>query len=117
MTFQSPLGSALSYGASGARQFLRRVGRGLPGATMGIESLFVMLLVGAVAGWIAGKLVSGSGFGLLGNMAVGILGALIASFLLPRLGFGFGGGVPSAILHSTIGAVILLIVIRLIKRA
>lgn len=93
------------------------MGRGLLGAIMGIESLFVMLLVGAVAGWLAGKLVAGSGYGLLGNMVVGILGALIASLLLPRLGFGFGGGVLSALLHSTIGAVILLVVLRLIKRA
>jgi uncharacterized membrane protein YeaQ/YmgE (transglycosylase-associated protein family) len=84
---------------------------------MGIESLLVMLFVGAVAGWLAGKLVAGGGYGLLGNIVVGILGAVVASLILPRIGFGFGGGVFSAILHSTIGAVILLFVIRLIKRA
>lgn len=76
-----------------------------------------MLFVGAVAGWLAGKLVAGGGYGLLGNIVVGILGAVVASFILPRIGFGFGGGVFSSILHSTIGAVILLFVIRLIKRA
>lgn len=84
---------------------------------MGIESLLLMLLIGAVAGWLAGKIVSGFGYGLLGNMVVGILGALVASFILPRLGFGMGGGVLAAIIHSTLGAIILLVVIRLVKRA
>jgi len=84
---------------------------------MGIESLLVMLLIGAIAGWLAGQLVAGFGYGLLGNIVIGILGAVIASFLLPRLGFGLGGGILPAIIHSTIGAVILLVVIRLIKRA
>jgi uncharacterized membrane protein YeaQ/YmgE (transglycosylase-associated protein family) len=84
---------------------------------MGIESLLLMLLIGAVAGWLAGKIVSGFGYGLLGNMVVGILGALVASFILPRLGFGMGGGVFAAIIHSTLGAIILLVVIRLVKRA
>ncbi|MES2846453.1 MAG: GlsB/YeaQ/YmgE family stress response membrane protein [Pseudomonadota bacterium] len=84
---------------------------------MGIESLLVMLLIGAIAGWLGGQLVAGFGYGLLGNIVIGILGAVIASFLLPRLGFGLGGGILPAIIHSTIGAVILLVVIRLIKRA
>ncbi|HBD89663.1 MAG: hypothetical protein A2092_11960 [Rhodobacteraceae bacterium GWE1_64_9] len=84
---------------------------------MGIESLVVMLLVGAVAGWLAGKLVSGSGFGLLGNIVVGILGAFIASLVLPRIGFAVGGGVVAAIIHSTLGAVILLVIARVLKRA
>jgi uncharacterized membrane protein YeaQ/YmgE (transglycosylase-associated protein family) len=76
-----------------------------------------MLFVGAVAGWLAGKLVAGGGYGLLGNIVIGILGAVVASFVLPQIGFGLGGGVFPAIIHSTIGAVILLFVIRLIKRA
>ena len=84
---------------------------------MGIESLVVMRLVGAVAGWLAGKLVSGSGFGLLGNIVVGILGAFIASLVLPRIGFAVGGGVVAAIIHSTLGAVILLVIARVLKRA
>ncbi|MFT4149620.1 MAG: GlsB/YeaQ/YmgE family stress response membrane protein [Paracoccaceae bacterium] len=84
---------------------------------MGIESIVVMLIVGAVAGWLAGKLVRGGGFGILGNIVIGILGAVVAGFILPRLGFGVGGGVLWAIIHSTIGAVILLVVVRLIKQA
>ena len=84
---------------------------------MGIESLVIMLLIGAVAGWLAGQIVSGYGFGLIGNIVVGIVGAFVAAFLLPRLGLGFGGGILASILHATIGAVILLGLIRIIKRA
>jgi uncharacterized membrane protein YeaQ/YmgE (transglycosylase-associated protein family) len=82
---------------------------------MGIESLFVFLIVGAIAGWLAGVLVKGGGFGLIGNIVVGIVGAFIAGLLLPRLGFGVGGGFFWAILHATIGAVILLVLIRIIR--
>lgn len=84
---------------------------------MGIESLIVMLIVGAVAGWLAGQIVSGGGFGFLGNVVIGIVGALVAGFVLPRLGFTVGGGILAAIIHVTIGAVIVLVLIRLLKRA
>ena len=82
---------------------------------LGIESIIVFLIVGAVAGWLAGIIVKGFGFGLLGNIVVGIVGAFIAGWLLPQLGFGVGGGVLWAILHATIGAVILLILLRIIR--
>lgn len=84
---------------------------------MGIESILVFIIVGAIAGWLAGLIVSGFGFGLLGNIVIGIIGAFIAGALFPRLGFGVGGGIVWAIIHSTIGAVILLVLIRVIKRA
>ncbi|MBX9465356.1 MAG: GlsB/YeaQ/YmgE family stress response membrane protein [Aquamicrobium sp.] len=84
---------------------------------MGIESLIVFILIGAVAGWLAGQLVKGYGFGLLGNIVVGIVGAFIAGFLFPALGISLGSGVIAAIIHATIGAVILLVLIRLIKQA
>lgn len=84
---------------------------------MGIESLVVFILVGAIAGWIAGQLVKGYGFGLIGNIAVGIVGAFIAGFLFPALGLSLGGGILAAIIHATIGAVILLVVIKLVKQA
>jgi uncharacterized membrane protein YeaQ/YmgE (transglycosylase-associated protein family) len=84
---------------------------------MGIESLIVFLIIGAVAGWLAGLIVQGFGFGLLGNIVVGIVGALIAGWLLPRVGLAFGGGILAAIIHAVIGAVILLLIIRLVKRA
>jgi uncharacterized membrane protein YeaQ/YmgE (transglycosylase-associated protein family) len=83
---------------------------------MGIESLLVMLLIGALAGWLAGKIVEGYGFGLFGNIVVGIVGAVIAGLILPRIGFIPGGSVLAAIVHSTLGAVILLFLIRLVKR-
>ena len=83
---------------------------------MGIPSLLVFLLVGAIAGWLAGLLVKGYGFGLIGNIVVGIVGALIAGWLFPMLGFQIGTGILSTIVHSTIGAVILLVLLRLVKQ-
>ena len=84
---------------------------------MALESLLIFLLIGAVAGWLAGLIVKGFGFGLLGNIVVGILGAFIAGFLFPYFGFAIGAGIVGAIIHATIGAVILLLVLRLIRRA
>ncbi len=85
---------------------------------MGIESIIVMLIVGAVAGWLAGLIVKGYGFGLLGNIVVGIVGAFIAALILPRIGLVIGdGGWISSIVYATIGAVILLVIIGLFRRA
>jgi uncharacterized membrane protein YeaQ/YmgE (transglycosylase-associated protein family) len=84
---------------------------------MGGGSLIVFLIVGAIAGWLAGKLVRGRGFGLIGNMVLGVLGAVIAGYLLPQLGFTAGGGFFAALLHATLGAVVLLFVVRLVKNA
>lgn len=80
-------------------------------------SILIFLLVGAIAGWLAGTVVKGGGFGLLGDIVVGIVGGLIAGWLFPMLGFGLGGGILGAIITSAIGAIILLLIIRLIKRA
>ncbi|RWA71382.1 GlsB/YeaQ/YmgE family stress response membrane protein [Mesorhizobium sp. M1C.F.Ca.ET.193.01.1.1] len=84
---------------------------------MGIESLLVFIIIGAIAGWLAGLIVSGFGFGLIGNIIVGIIGAFIAGWLFPRLGFAIGGGILASIIHATIGAVILLLVVKVLKRA
>ncbi|MFC3181332.1 GlsB/YeaQ/YmgE family stress response membrane protein [Cypionkella sinensis] len=84
---------------------------------MGIESLLIFLLIGAIAGWLAGQIVSGYGFGLLGNIVIGIVGAFIAGLLFPRIGFVLDGGILASIVHATIGAVILLFLIKLVKRA
>jgi uncharacterized membrane protein YeaQ/YmgE (transglycosylase-associated protein family) len=78
------------------------------------QSLLVILLVGIVAGWLAGKLVRGAGFGILGDLLFGILGAFIGNWLLPRIGLHLGTGVVSAIVNATIGAILLLLVIRLL---
>lgn len=80
-------------------------------------SIIIFLLVGAIAGWLAGTLVKGGGFGLIGDIVVGIVGGLIAGWLFPTLGLNLGGGVIGAIIASAIGAIILLLIIRLIKRA
>ena len=84
---------------------------------MTIEALLIILLIGAVAGWLAGLIVKGYGFGLIGNIVVGIVGALIAGFLLPRVGLSLGEGIAGSIIAATLGAVILLLLIRVIKRA
>ena len=79
------------------------------------EGLIVILFVGLVAGWLAGKLVRGTGFGIIGDIVVGICGALVASFLFPKLGIRIGTGLVSEIVYSAIGAVILLVVVRLVR--
>ncbi|MER8464986.1 GlsB/YeaQ/YmgE family stress response membrane protein [Mesorhizobium sp. M1396] len=84
---------------------------------MGVESLLVFIIIGAIAGWLAGLIVSGFGFGLIGNIIVGIVGAFIAGWLLPRLGFSIGGGILASIIHATIGAIILLVLVKVLKRA
>jgi uncharacterized membrane protein YeaQ/YmgE (transglycosylase-associated protein family) len=82
---------------------------------MSSESLLVILFVGLVAGWLAGQIVRGTGFGLIGDLIVGILGAFIGSWLLPQLGIHLGTGLISAILNATIGAVLLLLIVRLVR--
>ena len=80
--------------------------------------ILVFLLVGVIAGFLAGKLVKGGGFGLIGDLIVGVIGAVIGGFLLPRVGLGTLVAQPiiNAIIVATIGAVILLLVLRLLKR-
>ena len=84
---------------------------------MDIVGIIVTLAIGAVAGWLAGVVVVGSGFGLLGNIIIGIAGAFIAGFLFPRLGLGLtlGGGIVGAIVTAALGAVVLLLVVNLLK--
>ena len=79
------------------------------------SGLFSAILIGGLAGWLAGKLVRGGGFGLIGNVILGIGGAILANFALPFLGFSFGGGFISSVFHSMLGAAIVLILIRMIK--
>ncbi|MGE5158471.1 MAG: GlsB/YeaQ/YmgE family stress response membrane protein [Gemmatimonas sp.] len=79
------------------------------------QSLLVILFVGLVAGWLAGKIVRGTGFGIIGDIVIGVIGALIASLVFPRLGIHLGTGLVSEIVYSAIGAIILLIVMRLVR--
>ena len=80
------------------------------------SSLLVLLLVGLIAGWLAGKIVRGAGFGILADMAIGIVGAFFGSWLLARFGIFIGFGIIAAIINATIGAVILLAIVKLIRR-
>jgi uncharacterized membrane protein YeaQ/YmgE (transglycosylase-associated protein family) len=79
------------------------------------EGLIVILFVGLVAGWLAGKIVRGTGFGIIGDIIVGIAGAFIASWLFPKLGIHLGTGLIEEIIYSAIGAIILLLIVRLIR--
>jgi uncharacterized membrane protein YeaQ/YmgE (transglycosylase-associated protein family) len=79
------------------------------------EGILVILFVGLVAGWLAGKIVRGTGFGIIGDILVGIAGAFISSWLFPELGFHLGTGLVSEIIYSAIGAILLLLIVRLVR--
>jgi uncharacterized membrane protein YeaQ/YmgE (transglycosylase-associated protein family) len=83
---------------------------------MTAQSLLVILIIGAIAGWLAGLIVRGAGFGLIGNIVIGIIGAFVASWLLPRLGVSLGGSALRDIVNATIGGVIVLVILSLIRR-
>jgi uncharacterized membrane protein YeaQ/YmgE (transglycosylase-associated protein family) len=81
---------------------------------MALESLIILLIVGAIAGWLAGTIVKGYGFGLIGNIVVGVVGAFIGGYLFPAyLGV---EGIVGSIISATIGAIILLVIIGLARR-
>ena len=75
------------------------------------------LVVGLVAGWLAGVLVKGGCFGVIGDLVVGVIGAFVGGWLFSTLGASAGGGLLGSIIVATIGAVVLLFIVRLIKRA
>lgn len=81
-----------------------------------MNGLIWFLVVGLVAGWLAGVLVKGGGFGILGDIVVGILGAVIGGFLFGAVGVWPGGGLLGSILVATVGAIVLIFLLRLIKR-
>jgi uncharacterized membrane protein YeaQ/YmgE (transglycosylase-associated protein family) len=82
-----------------------------------IQSLIVWLVIGAIAGWLAGQIMTGGGLGLIGNIVVGIVGAVVAGWLFPTLGFNFGNPYVAATVNALIGAIIVLFVLSLLKRA
>lgn len=84
---------------------------------MTIEALVIWLIIGAIAGFLAGNIIKGFGFGIPGNIVVGILGAVVAGYLFPRLGLFAGSGIIGEIISATLGAIILLFVIGLLRRA
>ncbi|HXZ96721.1 MAG TPA: GlsB/YeaQ/YmgE family stress response membrane protein [Burkholderiales bacterium] len=75
------------------------------------------ILIGLVAGWLAGQLVKGGGFGVVGDIVVGVIGALLGGFLFSTMGVSAGGSLLGSIIVATIGAVILIFILRLIKRS
>ena len=79
------------------------------------ESLLVVLLVGVIAGWLAGQIMRGTGFGLIGDLIIGIIGAFIGGWLLPQLGIHLGAGIVGAIVNATIGAMLLLFVLGMLR--
>lgn len=83
---------------------------------IGIESIIIMLIVGAIAGWLAGLIVQGFGFGLIWNIVIGIVGAFIGVWLLRQLGVMPGSGFIGSIVNAVIGAVVLLVIVGFIRR-
>lgn len=79
------------------------------------ESIFIILVIGLVAGWLAGHVVQGTGLGIVGDIIVGIIGAFIGNWLLPRLNIHLGVGVVNEIINATIGAIVLLVAIKLVR--
>lgn len=83
---------------------------------MNTEQLIVFLLIGALAGWLGGLIIRGGGFGLLGNIIVGVLGAIFGGWLFRVLGISIGGEWVGPIVTATAGAVILLFAVSLLKK-
>jgi len=83
---------------------------------MDIQTLLIFLAIGAVAGWLAGIIMQGSGFGLLGDIVLGVIGAVIGGFLFGLLGFA-AVGLIGQIISATVGAVVLVFVLRLLKKS
>ena len=78
------------------------------------QSLLVIIVVGIVAGWLAGRVMEGGGFGLIGDLIVGLLGAFIGDWLLPQLDIHLGTGIIALIINAFVGAVVLLLILRLV---
>jgi uncharacterized membrane protein YeaQ/YmgE (transglycosylase-associated protein family) len=79
--------------------------------------LLWFILIGLAAGWLAGQFMRGSGFGVVGDILLGVVGAVIGGFLFHQLGLSAGGGLIGALIVATIGAVVLLFLVRMVKRA
>lgn len=83
---------------------------------MNLIGLLIFLAIGAIAGWLAGLIMKGGGFGLLGNMVIGIVGAVIGGFVFSVAGI-YAGGLIGSIVTATVGAVLLLVAVRVIKKS
>ena len=83
---------------------------------MEIQTLVIILAIGAVAGWLAGVIMKGGGYGLLGDIVIGIIGAFVGGFLFGLLGIS-AGGLIGQIITATVGAIVLIFVLRMLKKA
>jgi uncharacterized membrane protein YeaQ/YmgE (transglycosylase-associated protein family) len=84
---------------------------------MALEGIIIWLIVGAIAGWLAGQIMKhGTSYGLVGDIVLGIVGALVAGWLFPRLGLYIGGGLLGDIINATIGAILVIFVVRMVSR-
>ncbi len=83
---------------------------------MDASSLIAFLLIGAIAGWLAGLIMRGGGFGLLGNIILGVIGAFVGGWLKSQFDLPLGSGLIGSILTSMIGAVVILFIAGLFKR-
>ena len=83
---------------------------------MAAEPLLIWLFIGAVAGWLAGLAMRGDGFGLMGNIVVGIIGSFVGGWLFDYFNISTGGGIFGAIIGATVGAVAFLFIVRVVRR-
>ena len=79
-------------------------------------NILIMLAIGAVAGWLAGVILKGGGYGLIGDIVVGIIGAFVGGYVFGKLNISIGSGIVNDIITSTVGAILLILVIRLVKK-
>lgn len=80
------------------------------------HGLIAWLIIGVIAGWLAGTLVKGGSFGLIGDIVVGVIGAFIGGWLARMIGIHIGGGLIVSIITATVGAVVLIFILRLFRR-
>lgn len=80
------------------------------------DSLLIILVVGVVAGWLAGQILRGTGFGLVADLCIGVIGAFIGNWLLPRIGIHLSAHLLEQIISATVGAIILLLILGLFRR-
>jgi len=113
-----PLRTQPATAAAAERSGQRTRGQGEIDMNLDMQSLLILIVVGIVAGWLAGVIVRGYGLGLVGNLVVGVIGAFLATWLLPKLGVAFSVGNPlvTSIVYATIGAVVLLLLVGLVRR-
>ena len=82
--------------------------------TLSDRSLLIILIVGIIAGWLAGKIVRGSGFGLIGDAAIGIVGGFVGDWFMHRFGLHIAGGIVGLIINAALGAIVVLVLLRAI---